>query len=69
MFRLGARHVTCLDIGDDWKDEMEKVLMDNEIPKEFCDFVDGSTTDLPFSEGSFDFVASNGVIMHLETVE
>jgi len=69
MFRLGARHVTCLDIGDDWKYEMEKVLMDNEIPKEFCDFVDGSTTDLPFPEGSFDFVASNGVIMHLETVE
>jgi ubiquinone/menaquinone biosynthesis C-methylase UbiE len=39
------------------------------MPKESFNFVEGSTTDLPFADESFDFVASNGVIMHLKTTD
>jgi SAM-dependent methyltransferase len=69
MFNLGVRHVTCLDIGDQWQQELVKALQHRNIPKEFYDFASGSTLDLPFANESFDFVASNGVLMHLETVE
>jgi ubiquinone/menaquinone biosynthesis C-methylase UbiE len=37
------------------------------IAEDEFSFVEGSTTRLPFDDESFDFVASNGVIMHLET--
>lgn len=69
MYNLGAKHVTCLDIGEDWKPELAKILSQHNIPLDFCDYVSGSTIDLPFANENFDFVASNGVIMHLETVE
>ncbi len=69
MYNLGVKHVTCLDIGEDWKPELAKILNQHNIPVDFCNYVSGSTTDLPFANESFDFVASNGVLMHLETVE
>jgi len=69
MFNLGAKHVTCLDIGDEWQQELRKALQQRHIPDEFYDCASGSTLDMPFSNESFDFVASNGVLMHLETVE
>jgi len=67
MRALGALHVTCLDLGKDWISELSSVTDAHFLPREFLDYVDGSTTNLPFGDNSFDFVASNGVIMHLET--
>ena len=69
MFNLGAKKVTCLDIGEEWKLELSKILLQKKIPDGFCDFISGSTTRMPFKDESFDFVASNGVLMHLETIE
>lgn len=69
MFNLGAKHITCLDIGDEWQQELIKALRQRNIPDEFYDFASGSTLDMPFPNESFDFVASNGVLMHLETIE
>lgn len=69
MFNLGVKSVTCLDIGEDWKAELDKILHRHNIPSGFCEYVSGSTLDLPFESNCFDFVASNGVIMHLETIE
>jgi SAM-dependent methyltransferase len=69
MYNLGALSVTCLDIGDEWKPELEKVIREYKVHEGFCDLISGSTVSLPFDSESFDFVASNGVIMHLETVE
>ncbi|MFM8719357.1 MAG: class I SAM-dependent methyltransferase, partial [Chthoniobacterales bacterium] len=69
MYNLGAKSVTCLDIGEEWKEEIEKVLHKNKIPRGFCVFQSGSTTDIPFPDETFDFVVSYGVLMHLETIE
>ena len=69
MYNLGADHVTCLAIGDEWQDELARVMKKWNIPSDFCDFVSGSTLVLPFEDESYDFVASNGVLMHLETPE
>lgn len=69
MYDLGAAHVTCLDIGEDWKPELEGALDTLEVPQDFYTMIAGTATDLPFDDDSFDFVASNGVIMHLSGVE
>jgi SAM-dependent methyltransferase len=39
------------------------------VPDDFIECIEGTTTSLPFPDESFDFVTSNGVLMHLETVE
>jgi ubiquinone/menaquinone biosynthesis C-methylase UbiE len=69
MYKLGVDSVTCMDIGNEWQEQMEIVLYKNQIPKGFCKFESGSTILMPFEDESFDFVVSYGVLMHLETVE
>jgi len=69
MHALGARKLTCLDIGADWQPELEKIVIKHGVPPGFLEMVEGSTTKLPFDNDTFDFVASNGVLMHLESIE
>lgn len=69
MHRLGAKKITCLDLGTDWISELQKVMDRFSIPRDFVEYVEGSTTDLPFADNSFDLVISNGVVMHLESVQ
>jgi ubiquinone/menaquinone biosynthesis C-methylase UbiE len=68
MHRLGAKKITCLDLGEDWIPELKKVTEKFSVPTEQIEFVAGSTNELPFDDNSFDLVISNGVIMHLESV-
>jgi 2-polyprenyl-3-methyl-5-hydroxy-6-metoxy-1,4-benzoquinol methylase len=69
MYNLGASHVACLDIGDEWIPEMKRVLEFHNIPEGFCSFMPGSTLEIPASDETFDLVCSNGVLMHLESPE
>lgn len=69
MWNLVVSKVTSLDLGTDWMPELEKVLRSNDVPEHLMELVEGSTTKLPFADDSFDFVASNGVIMHLEGID
>ena len=69
MKNLGVKKVTCLDIGSEWIPELKKVLETHCCGPDFAEYVPGSATDLPFPDDTFDLVCSNGVIMHLETVE
>ncbi len=69
MKSLGASKVTCLDLGTSWMDELKQVMQEHCVPDHYVEYVEGSTTSLPFEDESFDFVASNGVIMHLESQE
>jgi len=68
MIALGAAKISCLDLGSDWIPELKRVLEECGVNQQSIDYVEGSTTKLPFGDESFDFVASNGVIMHLETL-
>ncbi len=67
MHALGASHITCLDLGTEWMPELEKVMKEHGIPDSALSYREGSTAALPFADESFDFVASNGVLMHLES--
>lgn len=66
MYDLGVKHITCIDIGEDWIPELDKVLKSLKIPETFYTLSPGLTTNIRFPDNSFDFVASNGVLMHLD---
>lgn len=66
MFDLGVAHVTCIDIGDTWIPELKNALNILGVPEDFCDMVPASVSNLPFEDYRFDFIASNGVLMHLD---
>jgi ubiquinone/menaquinone biosynthesis C-methylase UbiE len=68
MIALGVAKISCLDLGIDWIPELKRVLEEYGVKQQSVDYIEGSTTKLPFDDESFDFVASNGVIMHLETL-
>ena len=56
MYLLGASNITCLDIGKSWIYHLKKVLTNNHVPTEQVKYVEGSTTNIPFEDSSFDFV-------------
>ena len=69
MVDLGAAHITCLDIGEDWIPELTAALDAVGVPRDKYSCVPGTATALPFPDASFDVVASNGVWMHMGSVE
>lgn len=69
MYDLGAHHVTCVDIGEAWMPELETALTQLDVPRNFYTMLAGSGLRLPCPDASFDFVASNGVMMHLEGLD
>lgn len=69
MHDLGAQKIECLDIGSEWINPLKAGLIENELDLNRFGFSSGSTTEIPFPDNTFDFVASNGVIMHLPSVE
>jgi len=69
MVDLGAAHITCVDIDDDWMPELTAALDELGVPRDKYSCVPGTATALPFPDASFDVVTSNGVWMVLESVE
>jgi ubiquinone/menaquinone biosynthesis C-methylase UbiE len=69
MKSLLASKITCLDIGVDWIPELKNVISSYNLSQDSFEYVEGSICKLPFADESFDFVVSNGVIMHLETLD
>lgn len=67
MLDLGVKRITCLELGEEWKESLRQGLIyhgyENQLHK--IEFVTGSTTELPFEDNMFDMVFSNGVLMHL----
>lgn len=68
MHRYGAAHITCLELGNDWQKPLRSITRSNGVPDDFMTLVAGSTVELPFDDSVFDFVASNGVLIHLASV-
>lgn len=69
LMKLGASHITCLDLGKKWITPLKKILNKFDIPKDSITYKTGSTTKLPFNDNSFDMVFSNGVLMHLNDMQ
>lgn len=63
MAKMGAKKVTAVDLGTDSLDYMERVV--KRLGLTNIEIVAHDITDLsPWRDGSYDFVASNGVLHH-----
>jgi len=66
LINLGCKKVCCIDIGTDWILELQSSLKYLGVPENKTEMKHGDHLDIPYEDGSFDFVASNGVLIHLE---
>ncbi len=69
FFNLGVKHVYGVDVGTSWIEKLTDSLKSQGISEDQFTLKPGSVTDLPFSSDYFDFVACNGVLIHLENME
>lgn len=68
MTKMGAAKVTAVDLGSDSLEYMRQVVKRYDLPN--IEIVEHDVTDLsPWAEGTYDFVASNGVLHHTEKCE
>ena len=68
LHRLGAAIVTGTDIGHEWIAPLTTNLSREGLSSNAYSLTPGNILDLPFPDESFDFVAINGVLIHLETM-
>lgn len=69
MHRYGVREITCLDLGKEWIAPLSAALKSRGVPENKVKYVSGSTDKLPFPDNSFDITFSNGVLMHLASMD
>ncbi|WP_419813313.1 class I SAM-dependent methyltransferase [Bacterioplanoides sp.] len=69
MHRFGVKSQTCLELGDNWIKPLQEKLSQFDVPLQSMRFVPGSTDSLPFENEEFDFVSSNGVLVHLNDTD
>jgi ubiquinone/menaquinone biosynthesis C-methylase UbiE len=66
---LGVGHITAMDLGTEWMAPLKGALHKHGVPESRVTMLSASTDDLPFEDEQFDFVFSNGVLMHLYDME
>lgn len=69
LLNLGCADVTGVDIDSDWIYPLSKNIQSAGFSEELFHLKQGSVTSIPYDDGSFDFVAVNGVLIHLENME
>jgi ubiquinone/menaquinone biosynthesis C-methylase UbiE len=65
LSRLGVKKVYAIDVGVDWIDKLKTSLTDQSVPRDRYELKPGSVVEIPYADGRFDFVAINGVLIHL----
>jgi SAM-dependent methyltransferase len=71
MINHGVKEMHCMDIGHEWISPLE-IHLQHQLGKESLEklfFSPGSTLRIPYPDNFFDVVFSNGVIMHLASIE
>ena len=63
--RNGALHVTSLDISKINCETCCSRMVENGIPNTRYTVIEASLEDIPFEDGSFDFIWCNGVLQHV----
>ena len=65
LIDMGVAKIYAMDLGSEWIPELKKALEYRDCDMSKIEFVEGSTTEVPFEDEKFDIVFSNGVLMVL----
>lgn len=63
---LGCKKVYACDIGTDWIPKLSENLRNKGVSESQFELRNGNVVDLPYEDERFDFVAVNGVLLHLK---
>lgn len=66
LAEMGFGRIVACDIGTDWIPKMAAQLKRKGVPDGVVELREGNVMHLPFADESFDFVAMNGVVVHLQ---
>jgi ubiquinone/menaquinone biosynthesis C-methylase UbiE len=69
LIHLGFGKVTGIDLGESWIEKLRTSLETRGVSNECFELRTGSVLDIPYPDGQFDFVAINGVLVHLDSME
>lgn len=69
LAELGCKKIYACDIGTDWIPKLAEHLKNKGVPASQFELRDGNVLDLPYESESFDFVAVNGVLVHLKDMD
>ncbi len=69
LLKLGCTNVTGVDIDSDWIKPLSENIKSEGFDEELFHLKKGSVISIPYDDSSFDFVAVNGVLIHLENLE
>ncbi len=68
LIHRGPAMVHGVDLGTSWIEKLSASLAARNVDPERFTLTSGSVLDLPFPDASFDFVAVNGVLVHLDSM-
>jgi ubiquinone/menaquinone biosynthesis C-methylase UbiE len=66
---LGVSRITGIDIGTEWIESLRGALAGRGLNPSTFELRTGSVTEVPYPDATFDFVAINGVLIHLENMQ
>ena len=69
LAELGCAKIHACDIGTDWIPKLAANLISKGVPESTFELRDGNVVNLPYPDAMFDFVAVNGVLVHLKDME
>ncbi len=69
LAELGCKKVHACDIGTDWVPKLAEHLVNKGVSKSRFELNAGNVVDLPYEDESIDFVAINGVLVHLKDMD
>lgn len=69
LAELGCEKIHACDIGTDWIPKLAEHLKNKGVHQSQFELKAGNVVDLPYEDESFDFVAINGVLVHLEGMD
>ncbi len=69
MAQFGAEKVYGMDVGEEWIPLVREEMRKSGISEDSYVLRAGNVLDIPFADGTFNFVSCNGVLIHLRDLE
>lgn len=69
LHELNAKKIVGIDIEDNWIDKLKASLTGQKVDLNKVELKQGDHLDIPYENNQFDMVFSNGILIHLESLD